>query len=202
VTGVKKNTVIDIYNGNQPDDKVEPGMFITGVEGPDIGSGGCLGAGSGVGSGGCLGAGGGKSGSSATPSVAMEKILKKNPKQVDLTCRLAIRFRVALTLAEDKKLGINVPQKAMGNSLIVTSLQEGTSPVSDWNANNPDQTVEPWDRIIAVDGKSGNVADLQKHIKTAQQSGRIILTLVRMAPTVNGAPVELGETLEVSPEAS
>jgi len=189
VTSVKKNSVVDIYNESQPDNKVEPGLFVMGVEGPDADSGGCLGAGS------------GQPSAAATPSDAMAKILKNNPKQVDLTCRRAIQFRVVLTLAADKTLGINVPKKAVGNSLIVTSLQDETTPVSDWNTNNPDQTVEPWDRITAVDGKSGKAADLQKHIKTAQQSGLVILTLVRMAPTVNGAPVEPGEEPEESPEA-
>jgi len=180
VTGVKKNSVVDIYNESQLDNKLEPGLFITGVEGPEVGSGGCLGIGS------------SKSSSPATPSGAMEKILTKNPNQVDMVCRRAIQFRIAVTLTQDQRLGINVPQKPMGNSLIITSVQ-ANCPVSDWNANNPDQTVEPWDRIIAVNGQSGKVADLQKHIKTAQQSGRIIITLVRMSPTVNRASPEAGE---------
>jgi len=187
VIGIKKGSVVDIWNA-EVDNKVEAGIFITGIEGPEVGSGGCLGAGSG-------------SSASATQSAAMEKILKKNAKQVEMVCRKSTKFRIALTLEEKGGVGVTFPPKPVGNSLVVTEVKED-GPMNKWNTDNPEQTVEPMDRIIAVDGKEGKVADLQKHIKAAQQGARVILTLVRLAPAAAVAPADTGETAEeVAPEA-
>jgi len=184
VIGVKKNNVVDNYNKEQ-DEKVEAGVFITTVEGETVGSGGCLGAGS------------GKSGSAQNASEDMAQKLKKNPKQVDMVCRRAMKFRIALTLEQDKGIGVIVPQKPLGNSLIITGIKDD-GPVFTWNSNNPDQRVEEWDRIIAVDGKAGKVADLQKAVKEAQKSARVILTITRPAP--NGASADSGEDPEIAKE--
>mmetsp|Transcript_54335 Transcript_54335/g.108225 ORF Transcript_54335/g.108225 Transcript_54335/m.108225 type:complete len:355 (-) Transcript_54335:137-1201(-) len=178
VLGIKKNTAFDIYNQGRADNKVEAGMFITGVEGPDVGSGGCLGA------------GGPKTSIAGTQSEAMEKILMKKPSTVEVVCRRVRKFRVVLQLGGKGGLGLCVPRSPVGNSLIVTEVK-AEGPVNNWNQQNPDQMVEPWDRIIAVDGKAGTVRDLEKYCKAAQQSARVVLTLVRILPS--GAPMEPAE---------
>jgi len=53
--------------------------------------------------------------------------------------------------------------------------------VQAWNTDNPDQIVKPWDRIVAVDGKSGKAADILKLLKPATNSTNMVLTIVRMA---------------------
>merc|ERR1712129_642278 len=70
-----------------------------------------------------------------------------------------------------------------GNSLLVTKVKANGA-VEAWNTDNPDQIVEPWDRIVAVNGKSGKVAELQKLIKAANKSANIVLTVVRMPSEV------------------
>merc|ERR1719410_2068877 len=141
------------YNQEQAEKKVEAGCFIVSVTSADAGS--------------------------ASESQAMEKILKKNPKQVDLVCRRAKRFRIPVTLPEKGDIGVEMPKRPLGNSLLVTKVKANGA-VEAWNADNPDQIVEPWDRIVAVNGKSGKVAELQKLIKAANKSANIVLTIVRM----------------------
>lgn len=170
VTGVKKGSALDLYNEGHPENKVEFGCFITSVTTQEAGSSGCLGA------------GGGSSGSQ-TGAQAMEKILKRNPKQVDLVCRRAQQFRIALNMPEKGGIGVEVPKRALGNSLIICVVKE-KGPMQSWNTDNPNQTVEPWDRIVAVGGQQGKVAALENLIKTGQTSGRLILTIARMAPEV------------------
>eukprot|EP00419_Tripos_fusus_P033475 CAMPEP_0172778666 /NCGR_PEP_ID=MMETSP1074-20121228/202029_1 /TAXON_ID=2916 /ORGANISM="Ceratium fusus, Strain PA161109" /LENGTH=351 /DNA_ID=CAMNT_0013615613 /DNA_START=6 /DNA_END=1061 /DNA_ORIENTATION=+ len=169
VVGVKKGTVMDGYNGEQPENKVEAGCFIMRVSAADAGN------------------------SAVSGSQAMEKILKKSPKQVDLVCKRAKQFRVPLTLAEKGDVGVQLPKRPLGNSLLVTEVKANGA-VEAWNAENPDQIIEPWDRIVAVDGKSGKVAELQKLIKAAQKSGKVVLTIIRVASEV------LSE--EAAPEAA
>jgi len=180
VIGVKKGTVMDRYNAEQTKNKVEGGCFIVGVTAADAGS--------------------------ASDSQAMEKILKKNPKQVVLVCRRAKMFRIPVTLPEKGDIGVQVPQRPLGNSLVVTKVKANGA-VEAWNTENPDQKVEPWDRIVAVNGKSGKVAELQKLIKTAKKSANIVLSVVRIYPDVaseeapEAAPDEAPEAApEVAPE--
>jgi len=154
VIGVKKGTIMDRYNEEQIENKVAAGCFIVGVTGADIGS--------------------------ASDSQAMEKILKQNPKQVDLVCRRAKTFRIPVTLPEQGGMGLEVMKKAVGNSLLVKEIHSDGA-VGAWNADNPQQTVEPWDRVVAVNGKSGKAADLKKHIKEVKTAADAVLTIVRMA---------------------
>jgi len=180
VTGVKKGTAIDIYNAEQTENKVEAGCFIVGVTGVDVGS--------------------------ASESQAMEKILKKNPKQVDLVCRRANTFRISVTLPEKGDIGVELPKRPQGNSLLITNVKANGA-VDAWNTENQDQKVEPWDRIVAVNGKPDKVAALQKLIKAAKKSANIVLTIVRISPEMvseeapEGAPEEAPEAApEVAPK--
>jgi len=180
VIGVKKNTAMDRYNEEQIENKVEVGCFIVGVTGADVGS--------------------------ASESEAMLKILKKNPKQVDLVCRRAKIFRIPVTLPEKGSVGVEVPKRPLGNSLLVNNVKANGA-VEAWNAENPYQKVEQWDRIVAVNGKSGKVAELQKLIKAANKSANIVLTIARISPEVaseeapEAAPEEAPEEAqEVAPE--
>jgi len=172
VIGIKKGTAMERYNQEQAEKKVETGCFIVRVTSADAGS--------------------------ASESQAMEKILKKNPKQVDLVCRRAKRFRIPVTLPEKGDIGVEVPKRPLGNSLLVTKVKANGA-VEAWNADNQDQTVEPWDRIVAVNGKSGKVAELQKPIKAAKKSANMVLTVVRMSS--EAAPQQAQEAApEVAPE--
>jgi len=156
VVGVKKGTVTDSYNGEQPDYKVEAGCFIVSVTGADAGS--------------------------ASVSQAMEKILKKNPKQLDLVCRRSKKFRVAVTLPENG-MGIEGPKKPLGNSLLVVNIKPNGA-VEAWNADNPEQIVQQFDRVVAVDAKPGKAADLLKRVKAAKKGSTAVLTVVRMTSEV------------------
>jgi len=169
VVGVKKGTITDNYNKEaQPDNKLEAGCFITGVTAPDAAAKGCIGGGTG-------------NPTATGESKAMEKMIKKNPKKVDLVCRRGTQFRVALTVTDKGDIGVEVPKKAAGNSLVVNQVK-ANGPVEAWNADNPDQLVEAGDRIVAIDGKAGKVADLQKLLKHVDKSARVTLTLARIAP--------------------
>jgi len=165
---------VDQYNEEQSQNKLEVGCFITRVSIPDVASGGCC-------------SGGGKGSPTAEgDSKAMEKIIKNNPKQVDLVCKRGTQFRVALNVTEKGDVGVDVPKRPAGTSLIVNTVK-ANGPVEAWNAenaDNPDQIVEAGDRIVEVDGKAGTGADLQKRLKGADKSARVILTLARIAPEV------------------
>jgi len=158
VVGVKKGTVMDSINKDQPGNKVDAGCFITGV----TIDGGAV---------------------TASESKDMEKILKKNPKQVELVCRRAKRFRISLSVPEGGSVGIAVPQKPMGNSLPIPEVKAGGA-VEAWNTDHPDQTVEPWDRIVAVNGKAGRAGDLLKQLKVKNKAVSLEVTFVRMSPDV------------------
>mmetsp|Transcript_134207 Transcript_134207/g.261381 ORF Transcript_134207/g.261381 Transcript_134207/m.261381 type:complete len:312 (-) Transcript_134207:9-944(-) len=142
VVRVKKGTVMDRFNETQLENKVDAGCFITSVTAADAGS-----------------------------ITDMEKILKKNLKQVDLVCRRAQRFRVSLILTKGEGVGISVPTRATGNSLLITEVKANGA-VEVWNTGNPDQIIELGDRIVAVNGKAGKAADLLKQIKAKGGSQR------------------------------
>jgi len=171
VTGVKKGSIVDQYNEVQSENKLEVGCFITSVFTPDVASGGCF-------------SGGGKGSPTAEgDSKAMEKTIKKNPKQVELVCKRGTQFRVALTVTEKGDIGVDVPKRPTGTSLVVNAVK-ANGPVEVWNAENADnpyQIIEAGDRIVEVDGKAGKGADLQKLLKGADTSARVILTLARVA---------------------
>jgi len=170
VTGVKKGAIVDQYNEANPENKLEVGCFITSVSTPDVASGGCC-------------SGGGKGSPTAEgDSKAMEKIIKKNPKQLDLVYKRGTQFRVALTVTKKGDVGVEVPKRPTGTSLVVNAVKPN-GPVEAWNtenADNPDQIVVAGDRIVEVDGKVGKVADLQKRLKGADTSARVVLTLARV----------------------
>jgi len=170
VTGVKKGAIVDQYNEAHPENKLEVGCFITSVSTPDVASGGCC-------------SGGGKGSPTAEgDSKAMEKIIKKNPKQLDLVYKRGTQFRVALTVTKKGDVGVEVPKRPTGTSLVVNAVKPN-GPVEAWNtenADNPDQIVVAGDRIVEVDGKVGKVADLQKRLKGADTSARVVLTLARV----------------------
>jgi len=154
VIGVKKGTTIHRYNEEQIENKVAAGCFIVNVTGADAGS--------------------------ASESQAMETILKQNPEQVELVCRRAKRFCIPVTLPEEGDMGLEVRKQGLGSSLLITSIHANGG-VAAWNADNPEQIVEPWDRVDAVDGKAGKAADLKKLIKKAKKPANVVLTVVRIA---------------------
>jgi len=117
---------------------------------------------------------------SASDSQAMEKILKTNPKQVDLVCRRANTIRISVTLPEKRDVGVELPKQPRGNLLPIT-IVKADGAVDACNAENQDQKVEPRDRIVAVNGKSDKVAALQKLMKAAKTSASIFLTIPRFA---------------------
>jgi len=172
VIGVRKGTTMDHYNDEQTEDKVEAGCYIMGVTGADVGSAGCMNKGNGKGSSGA-----------ASESQAMEKILKHNPEQVDLVCRRAKKFRIPVTLPEEGDMGLEVRQRELGNSLLITNIYANGA-VEAWNADNPEQIVKPWDHIVAVNGESGNAAHLEKLVKEAKKPANVVLTIVRIASEV------------------
>mmetsp|Transcript_59281 Transcript_59281/g.117473 ORF Transcript_59281/g.117473 Transcript_59281/m.117473 type:complete len:334 (-) Transcript_59281:39-1040(-) len=160
VFNVKKSSVMDRYNEEQPENKIEAGCFITGVTVADDSKGD------------------GKD-SSSRGSQAMEKVLKKNPKQVSLVCKRANMFCVPLSLPEKGGIGVQTPTSPLGNSLLITEVK-GNGAVEVWNDANPDQIIETWDRIVAIDGKSGKAAELTKLAKAAQKSANVVITIVRI----------------------
>jgi len=178
VFNVKKSSVMDRYNEEQPENKIEAGCFITGVTVADDSKGD------------------GKD-SSSRGSQAMEKVLKKNPKQVSLVCKRANMFCVPLSLPEKGGIGVQTPTSPLGNSLLITEV-EANGAVEAWNAANPDQIIETWDRIVAIDGKSGKAAELQKLAKKAQKS--VVLTIVRVASEVVSEEAAPEAAPEVVPE--
>jgi len=98
-------------------------------------------------------------------------------------CKRGTQFRVALTVTEKGDIGVDVPTRPTGTSLVVNAVK-ANGPVEVWNAenaDNPDQIIEAGDRIVEVDGKAGKGADLQKLLKGADTSARVILTLARVA---------------------
>jgi len=118
---------------------------------------------------------------SASESQAMEKILKKSPEQVSLVCRRANTFRISATLPEKGDVGVELPKQPLGNSFTITSVKANGA-VDVWNAEKQDQKVEPWDRIVAVNGKPDKVAALQKLMKAAEKSASGVLTIGRVSP--------------------
>jgi len=153
--GVKKGTSMDGLA--MLENQVAAGCFIVGVTGDDA----------------C----------SASESQAMDKILKHNPEQVDLVCRRAKKFRIPVTLPEEGDMGLEVRQRELGNSLLITNIYANGA-VEAWNADNPEQIVKPWDHIVAVNGESGNAAHLEKLVKEAKKPANVVLTIVRIASEV------------------
>lgn len=168
VNCVKKGIIMDKRDEVQPENNVEAGCFIVGVAGDDVIAGGCL-------------TGHKVASRTASGSEAMLTILKQNPTQIDLVCRRAMKFRIALTLTEKQSLGARVPTAKLGNSLVITEI-EANGPLEAWNNENPDQVVEPWDRIVEVNGKAGKVRDLEDFVRAAQCLPRVLLTIARMLP--------------------
>jgi len=168
VIGVKKGTAVDRYNEEQIiENKIAAGCFIVGATGAGAGS--------------------------ASESEAMKKLLKQNPKQVDIVCRRATKFRIPVTLPAKGDIGVEVLKRPLGNSLLITKIT-GNGGVNAWNADHPEQLVEPWDRIVAVDGKAGKAADLSKLMKAAKKTANVVLTVARIASEVSEEqPVAVAE---------
>mmetsp|Transcript_25170 Transcript_25170/g.69187 ORF Transcript_25170/g.69187 Transcript_25170/m.69187 type:complete len:111 (-) Transcript_25170:195-527(-) len=78
-----------------------------------------------------------------------------------------MEFDVAVKSEDGKQPhGMEFAMKPKGSALVVNHVGEG--PVKVWNGANPDQEVRAGDRITAVNGKKGKVADLQKKMKAAK----------------------------------
>ena len=131
VVGVTQGSVMDRYNEEHAENKVEAVCFIVSVTGADAGSGG---------------------------SQAMVKTLARNPEQVELVCRRARRFAVVVMLHGKGDIGVGLPKRPKGNSLLVTEVKANGA-VERWNTKSrrccPTNIVAPWDRIVAVGGVFG-----------------------------------------------
>mmetsp|Transcript_107356 Transcript_107356/g.335817 ORF Transcript_107356/g.335817 Transcript_107356/m.335817 type:complete len:229 (-) Transcript_107356:44-730(-) len=96
-------------------------------------------------------------------------------RQVELQVCRPLEFVVSVNKSQGP-LGCRVTyNKSNGTSLLIEEVQEGC--VQRWNSSNKDQAVQPDDRIISVNGKSGGAGQLLQMIKEAD--GHTILRISR-----------------------
>eukprot|EP00930_Biecheleria_cincta_P077969 TRINITY_DN65315_c0_g1_i1.p1 TRINITY_DN65315_c0_g1~~TRINITY_DN65315_c0_g1_i1.p1 ORF type:complete len:269 (-),score=63.87 TRINITY_DN65315_c0_g1_i1:126-827(-) len=95
----------------------------------------------------------------------------KAAQKVTLTLQHAKENTATIRQAETGPLGIDISYSDNGRSLIMTKVKEG--PVNDWNIANPSAAIQSGDRITAVNGKTGEPAELLEMLKAA--SGEIVL---------------------------
>jgi mRNA deadenylase 3'-5' endonuclease subunit Ccr4 len=84
-------------------------------------------------------------------------------------------YQVVLNKRENKPLGIDI-DRSDGVTLLVTSIETGMNPMSDWNKSHPSNIVNLGDRIIEVNGASG---DAQKLLLECRRPGEITMRLKR-----------------------
>jgi len=106
------------------------------------------------------------------------KILRelKSASALDLTIRRPEEFSVVLERSDTKKpLGLEL-KKPAGNELIVARTAKGA--IQAWNSSHADREVRKGDRVVAVCGKRGAAADLQRELNSQKLA---VLTIVRPA---------------------
>jgi len=108
-----------------------------------------------------------------------KKLLKKMTSAATFTVlvRRSEEFGVAVERASTRKpLGLEF-SKPLANALIVSKVVP-KGPFQAWNGENPEREVRKGDRVVAVCGKRGKAADLQKQLSTLKQ---IEVTVLRPA---------------------
>merc|ERR1712079_902585 len=101
----------------------------------------------------------------------------KNDTMLEVTVQRPFIYTIAISRTNSKQpLGVNLNQHSPGTSLLIKEVGKG--PVQDWNSAHPALAVRPGDRIVAVGGKRGSVAELVKASKVGKQ-----LQLVISRPT-------------------
>jgi len=96
-------------------------------------------------------------------SVALLERMK-NDTMLEVTIQRPFVYTIAISRKTAKQqLGVNLSQHAPGTSLLIKEVGKG--PVQDWNSAHPALAVRPGDRIVAVGGKRGSVAELVKASK-------------------------------------
>lgn len=105
----------------------------------------------------------------------------KNDTMLEVTVQRPFIYTIAISRKNTKQpLGVNLSQHAPGTSLLIKEVGKG--PVQDWNSAHPALAVRPGDRIVAVGGKRGSVAELAKASKVGKQ-----LQLVISRPTTTAS---------------
>jgi len=112
---------------------------------------------------------------------AIESEMKKAAPTAEFTLRPMQMFRICIDRSTGDALGIDIPAKPVGNSVLVKEVKDQGF-VANWNAANPDQEIKNGDRIIEVNGKKGKAKQLIDFIKKAPKTERVVLTITRMAP--------------------
>jgi len=111
---------------------------------------------------------------------SIEAAMKKAAPTAEFTIRPTETFRIALDKSSGDVLGVDVPRKSVGNSVLIAFVKESGF-VAKWNEEHPEQEVKKGDRIVEVNGKKGTGKELVDMIKRAPNTYRVILTIIRMA---------------------
>jgi len=111
---------------------------------------------------------------------AIESQMKKAASMAEFTVRPVEKLRIAIDTSAGNTLGVNVPSKPVGTSVLIVSVREGGS-VAKWNDEHPEQRVKENDRIVEVNGKKGKAKELMDMVKKAPKSTRVVLTIARIA---------------------
>jgi len=107
------------------------------------------------------------------------KLLKEMTSATTLTVliRRSEEFRVVIERSDTRKpLGLQFSRKLMGRSLLVTKVPKG--PIQAWNKANAEREVRQGDRVVAVCGKQGTAAELQKQLGVLK---KVDMTVLRPA---------------------
>lgn len=111
-------------------------------------------------------------------SLSMLDCLKKDTK-FEVTIRRPILFTIAVCKKDAKaQLGVTLIERPSGNSLLIKEVVQG--PVMEWNKMHPEQEVKAGYRIVAVNGKGGNVTEL---IDASKMGTQLRLAISRPSTT-------------------
>jgi len=151
VTGIKANSLVDKHNKSADESQqISSGAYIVGFNGV------------------------------SDSATNIQKAMVKAAPSADFTIRPMENFRIAVDKSQSDIVGIDVPKKPVGHSVLITQVKEGGI-IAKWNDDNPTQKIEVMDRILEVNGKTGKGQDIVNMIKKAPKSTRVVLTISRMA---------------------
>mmetsp|Transcript_68147 Transcript_68147/g.134532 ORF Transcript_68147/g.134532 Transcript_68147/m.134532 type:complete len:807 (+) Transcript_68147:83-2503(+) len=122
------------------------------------------------------------------------KILETQSKQLKLEARKCTKHKHKIP--KQGPMGLELfYDNGPCSTVVVRKVNQGS--VRQWNDNFPEKSVEPLDRIIAVDGKTGKADVLVKAMQ--ESSSEVELTIVRPAAGgVSGGPVPISGLTKIS----
>jgi len=111
-------------------------------------------------------------------SKSMLDCLKKEGR-FEVTIQRPLLFTIAIKKKDvQAQLGVKLVDRPSGNSLLIKEVITG--PLMDWNITHPEQDVKAGDRIVAVNGKGGNVNEL---VEASKAGAHLQLAISRPGTT-------------------